>query len=45
MPFNSQVKFSLTIIEEETKDSYFTIYIKGAPEKIWSYCTEAIKGG
>ncbi|KAL4483686.1 hypothetical protein ABPG73_002428 [Tetrahymena malaccensis] len=45
MPFNSQVKFALTIIEEQTQDSDYTVYIKGAPEKIWSYCSSVIVNG
>lgn len=39
MPFNSSVKFALTIVEEKTKDSDYTIYVKGAPEKIWTFCS------
>ncbi|EAS01865.1 Na,H/K antiporter P-type ATPase alpha subunit family protein (macronuclear) [Tetrahymena thermophila SB210] len=45
MPFNSQVKFALTIIEEQTQESYYTVYIKGAPEKIWSFCSSIIVNG
>lgn len=44
MPFNSQVKFSLTIVREETTNSHFTIYVKGAPEKIWTYCKTVVNG-
>lgn len=43
MPFNSQVKFALTVVEEETQSSHYAVYIKGAPEKIWSYCSSTIK--
>lgn len=39
MPFNSSFKFALTIVEEKTQDSDYCIYMKGAPEKIWSLCT------
>jgi len=42
MPFNSQVKFALTIVEEPLEGSHYSIYIKGAPEKIWSYCSSVI---
>lgn len=45
MPFNSQVKFALTIVKEETTNSHFTIYVKGAPEKIWAFCTSVVKNG
>lgn len=38
MPFNSSFKFALTIVEEKTSDSDYCVYMKGAPEKIWSYC-------
>jgi sodium/potassium-transporting ATPase subunit alpha len=43
MPFNSQVKFALTIVEEPSEGSYYTIYMKGAPEKIWTYCSSVVK--
>ncbi|KAL4494140.1 hypothetical protein ABPG72_016096 [Tetrahymena utriculariae] len=39
MPFNSNVKFALTIIEYPTQNSDYCIYIKGAPEKIWTFCS------
>ncbi|KAL4465995.1 hypothetical protein ABPG74_004232 [Tetrahymena malaccensis] len=39
MPFNSNVKFALTIVELPTQDSDYCIYIKGAPEKIWTFCS------
>ncbi|KAL4479698.1 hypothetical protein ABPG73_017919 [Tetrahymena malaccensis] len=39
MPFNSSVKFALTIVEEKTNNSNYCVYIKGAPEKIWAYCS------
>ncbi|KAL4510360.1 hypothetical protein ABPG72_008250 [Tetrahymena utriculariae] len=45
MPFNSQVKFALTIIQEQLPGSNYTVYIKGAPEKIWSYCNSVIVNG
>lgn len=45
MPFNSQVKFALTIVKEETQGSHFTIYVKGAPEKIWAFCKTVVKDG
>ncbi|KAL4489840.1 hypothetical protein ABPG72_022480 [Tetrahymena utriculariae] len=40
MPFSSQYKFSLTIVQEETINSHYCIYIKGAPKKIWSFCSK-----
>lgn len=42
MPFNSQYKFALTVVEEETENSHFTVYVKGAPEKIWSFCSHIV---
>lgn len=38
MPFNSTNKYALTIVEQITDDSYYCLYIKGAPEKIWKFC-------
>ena len=35
MPFNSSVKFALTVVEQETTNSDYCVYIKGAPERIW----------
>ncbi|KAL4441171.1 hypothetical protein ABPG74_002121 [Tetrahymena malaccensis] len=39
MPFSSQYKFALTVVEEESENSHYAVYMKGAPEKIWSYCS------
>lgn len=39
LPFNSTNKFALTIVEQLTEDSVYTVYIKGAPEKIWGLCS------
>ncbi|KAL4470819.1 hypothetical protein ABPG73_000079 [Tetrahymena malaccensis] len=39
MPFSSQHKFALTVVEEESENSCYAVYMKGAPEKIWSYCS------
>jgi sodium/potassium-transporting ATPase subunit alpha len=38
MPFNSTNKYALTIVEYQTNDSNYCVFIKGAPEKIWSLC-------
>lgn len=38
MPFNSNNKYALTIVEQETDDSYYCLYIKGAPERVWKFC-------
>jgi len=37
MPFNSTNKFSLCVVRYETDDSHFCVFIKGAPEKLWSF--------
>ncbi|KAL4511036.1 hypothetical protein ABPG73_008114 [Tetrahymena malaccensis] len=39
MPFNSTEKYALTIVERTTPTSDYCIYVKGAPEKIWNFCT------
>ncbi|EAR95708.2 Na,H/K antiporter P-type ATPase alpha subunit family protein (macronuclear) [Tetrahymena thermophila SB210] len=44
MPFNSTEKYALTIVELPTKDSDYCVYIKGAPEKIWKFCTKVQNG-
>jgi sodium/potassium-transporting ATPase subunit alpha len=31
MPFNSTNKYALSIVQQETSDSYYCVYIKGAP--------------
>lgn len=38
MPFNSTNKYALSIVRQETADSIYCVYIKGAPEKIWKFC-------
>jgi sodium/potassium-transporting ATPase subunit alpha len=45
MPFNSQYKFALIIIEEPTQNSHYSILMKGAPEKILKYCTNIMENG
>ncbi|EAR87207.2 Na,H/K antiporter P-type ATPase, alpha subunit family protein (macronuclear) [Tetrahymena thermophila SB210] len=39
MPFNSTEKFALTIVENVSPTSDYCIYVKGAPEKIWNFCS------
>ena len=38
MPFNSTNKYALSIVIQETADSFYMVYIKGAPEKVWKNC-------
>ncbi|CAD8072686.1 unnamed protein product [Paramecium sonneborni] len=45
MPFNSTNKFSLCIVNWETHDSYYCVYIKGAPEKLWTFCSYLLVEG
>ncbi len=42
MPFNSTNKYALTIVEQETDDSFYCLYIKGAPEKVWKFCAKIV---
>jgi len=43
--FNSTNKFALSIVEYPTPNSHYCMLIKGAPERIWAYCTHiAING-
>ena len=35
----------MNICECETDDSHYCIYIKGAPEKIWSYACKILVNG
>ena len=44
MPFNSNEKFALTIVELPTSSSDYCVYIKGAPEKIWKLCSYVQQG-
>lgn len=45
MPFNSTNKFSLCIVNWETQDSYYCVYIKGAPEKLWTFSSYLLVEG
>lgn len=38
MPFNSTNKYAFLIVKQETEDSHYCLYTKGAPEKIWGLC-------
>jgi sodium/potassium-transporting ATPase subunit alpha len=39
MLFNSTFKFALSIVEQRTQNSLYTVFVKGAPEKLWTLCT------
>lgn len=45
MPFNSTNKFALSIIEYEKEDSHYCVLMKGAPEKIWKFCSHILVNG
>jgi sodium/potassium-transporting ATPase subunit alpha len=45
IPFNSTNKYSLSIVRSEGTDYYYIAYIKGAPEKIWRYCSKILYEG
>jgi sodium/potassium-transporting ATPase subunit alpha len=45
MPFNSTNKYALSIVEQPTSDSDYCVYIKGAPEKIWKFCSKILNEG
>ena len=45
MPFNSTNKYALSIVKSEGPDYHFVAYIKGAPEKIWKYCSRTLYEG
>ncbi|KAL4461657.1 hypothetical protein ABPG72_007592 [Tetrahymena utriculariae] len=44
MPFNSTEKFALTIVQYKTLTSDYCVYVKGAPEKIWKFCSHVLEG-
>jgi len=45
MPFNSTNKYALSIVRQESADSIYCAYIKGAPEKVWKYCGRILYEG
>ena len=45
LPFNSQNKFSLLICNYPSEKSFFRIYMKGAPERIWGFCNKMLVDG
>ena len=45
MPFNSNNKYAFLIVEEETHDSHYCLYTKGAPERIWGLCDKIYNEG
>ena len=45
MPFNSTNKYALSIVKQEGPDYHYVSYIKGAPEKVWLYCSRMLREG
>ena len=45
MPFNSTNKYAFLIVKEETPDSDYCLYTKGAPERIWGLCDSVYNEG
>jgi sodium/potassium-transporting ATPase subunit alpha len=45
MPFNSTNKYALSIVKSEGPDHHYVAYIKGAPEKIWKFCSRTLYEG
>jgi sodium/potassium-transporting ATPase subunit alpha len=45
MPFNSTNKYAFLIVEEKTDKSNYTLYTKGAPERIWGLCDKVLNNG
>lgn len=44
LPFNSETKWHLTIHKKPHAGGYFTLYIKGAPERVWRLCDRILTG-
>jgi sodium/potassium-transporting ATPase subunit alpha len=45
LPFNSTNKYAFSINSYKRDDSYYCIFTKGAPERIWKLCTHVDVGG
>lgn len=45
MPFNSTEKYALCITKQKQGDSNYTLFLKGAPEKLWKYSTCLLSQG
>ena len=45
MPFNSTNKYALSIVRQESAESVYSVYIQGAPEKIWKFCGRILYEG
>ncbi|KAF2668238.1 P-type cation exchange, alpha subunit of ATPase [Microthyrium microscopicum] len=44
MPFNSDTKWHMSIHQKQHANGPLTLYIKGAPERIWRLCNRVLTG-
>lgn len=44
LPFNSETKWNLTIHKKPHANGALTLYIKGAPERVWQLCNRVLTG-
>ncbi|KAH6665831.1 hypothetical protein B0J14DRAFT_492032 [Halenospora varia] len=44
LPFNSDTKWHMSIHKKRHANGYLTLYIKGAPERVWSLCSQILIG-
>jgi len=45
IPFNSTIKYSLSINSINKNPNQYGIFTKGAPEKVWAFCTHVLVNG
>ena len=44
LPFNSDTKWHMSIHKKSHANGYLTLYIKGAPERVWNLCNRILTG-
>ncbi len=44
MPFNSETKWHMSIHKKAHANGFLTLYIKGAPERVWNLCSRMLVG-
>ncbi|AEO68317.1 uncharacterized protein THITE_125028 [Thermothielavioides terrestris NRRL 8126] len=44
LPFSSETKWHMTIHQKAHNDGALTLYIKGAPERVWRLCNRVLVG-
>jgi sodium/potassium-transporting ATPase subunit alpha len=45
VPFNSAHKFQIKVVEKPKAGSHWTVFFKGAPERVWDKCTHVLVNG